>query len=314
MRVSVQTVPWYREDQPYDSLAFIKECGFDAIDLSLNAFFKSTYDSETLTSFYDNGLDSVLQHYKPLKEAAAALDIEIFQAHAHFPVFFRNNPQKSEYLLSVAEKMIAVCNYLNCRNLVIHPFCDDIVTNQAGYDEEREINLSIYRRFMPVAKQHHVTICLENLLRTYHHHYYDAPCTDAKEACEYIDRLNIEAGAEVFGFCLDVGHLHASHRDPYKYILELGHRIKCLHLHENDGTCDSHLLPYSQKNSTGEQATLDWERVLKALREVGYWGTISFETFLGIRAFPEELRPQVLKLLATIGKHFAESISNLSAD
>ena len=307
-RISTQTAPWYNEKEPFESLQFIKECGFDAIDLSLKNFFLEEYNVENLTSFYDNGIDAVIDHYRPLKEAAEKLDVEIFQAHSHFPVYVKNNPKETEYLLKVAQMMIEVCDFLNCRNIVIHPFYN-VLWEEFSYEEEREINLSIYRRLMPFAKKHNVTICLENLIRSFGGNYYDASCSDADEAIEYIDLLNREAGEEIFGLCLDIGHLQAAHREPYKYITKLGNRIKCLHLHENDTTNDAHQIPFTRCDASGYKPVAQWDKILRGLKEVGYSGSINFEAFLGIKWFPEEVRPFALKTLSAVGNYFAKKIN-----
>ena len=43
-----------------------------------------------------------------------------------------------------------------------------------------------------------------------------------------------------------------------------------LHVHDNNGHADQHQIPGN--------GTIDWESFSKALREVGYKGTLSFET------------------------------------
>jgi hypothetical protein len=49
----VETAVWYEEDKPAESIRFIKECGFEAIDYNFGALFRDTLDVENLTSFYD---------------------------------------------------------------------------------------------------------------------------------------------------------------------------------------------------------------------------------------------------------------------
>ena len=81
-----------------------------------------------------------------------------------------------------------------------------------------------------------------------------------------------------------------------------------IHIHENNGTKDSHLIPYTQKDGSGYQPVADWDRFLKGLKQIGYSGPINFETFLGYKSFPEDVRPAVLRLLCEIGKYFRKSI------
>ena len=42
-----------------------------------------------------------------------------------------------------------------------------------------------------------------------------------------------------------------------------------LHLHDNYGTRDDHSMPYF--------GTIDWEEIMRALRDIGYEGTFNYE-------------------------------------
>ena len=133
-----------------------------------------------------------------MKEAAKENDISISQVHGLFPMYFPGEDARNEYIIEVTEKMFAVCEYLECKTIVVHPWPAPDKTRE----EEREINLNIYRKLIPAAKKYHVTICLENLFKHYDMDCYDGACSNVDEAVWYIDRLNAEAGEELFGFCL----------------------------------------------------------------------------------------------------------------
>ena len=68
---------------------------------------------------------------------------------------------------------------------------------------------------------------------------------------------------------LDVGHCNLHGKDPAAMIRHFGHRLHHLHLHDNDGRSDLHLPP--------GVGTIDWASVIRALKEVGYDGTITLE-------------------------------------
>ena len=121
------------------------------------------------------------------------------------------------------------------------------------------------------------------------------------EAARYIDELNAIAGEKLFGFCLDTGHLLLLSLDVYDCIVALGDRIVALHIHDNNGVDDEHVLPYT--------GVLNWSRFIKGLREISYKGTINFETCGAHRKFPKELLPSMLSLLADTGKYFDEKIN-----
>ena len=202
--------------------------------------------------------------------------------------------------------MIASCAYLGCKALVIHPW----IGAAYGADKEEEIavNMWLYRRLMPAAKQYGVKICLENLWEKQGCIFVEAPCIHAKEACDYIDTLNDEAGEEVFGFCLDIGHTQFYQDDICEFIKTLGKRLIVLHLHENDGILDSHMVPYTLLVSCGNEKTVDWERIIKGLSEIKYEGNLSFETCNAIAFVPENVKTITLQHISSIGKYFRNQL------
>ncbi len=73
------------------------------------------------------------------------------------------------------------------------------------------------------------------------------------------------------GVCLDTGHLNLAGGEQGKYIRGAGPLLKCLHIHDNDGTRDQHQFPYTKGG------TVRWNEVVPALREIGFGGTFNFE-------------------------------------
>lgn len=303
--ISIQSAYWYDDDRPDDSIKFIKSCGFEAVDFSLEQYFKRTFNEDNLSSIYDRDIDEIIDHYRPLKKALDENDVKISMTHAPYPIYFPDNERKSDYMISVVEKMIAVCAFLGSPAIVVHA---NYSNDGEDLKKEQEIIINNFTRFIPAAKKYGVTVCLENAMRAFNGYIYEGTCTDAVEACYYVDTLNNIAGENLFGFCFDTGHALAASRDLYRYVTTLGSRLTNIHIHENNGTKDSHLIPYTQKDSSGYHPVADWDRFLKGLKQIGYSGPINFETFLGYKSFPEEVRPTVFKLLCEIGKHFRKTI------
>lgn len=70
------------------------------------------------------------------------------------------------------------------------------------------------------------------------------------------------------GLCYDTGHEHCF--TPNMDWLSLyGDRVFALHLHDNDGTADNHLIPFT--------GTIDWDRKLAAIAASSYAGSITVE-------------------------------------
>ena len=84
-----------------------------------------------------------------------------------------------------------------------------------------------------------------------------------------LDDLFEQINAPSLGFCYDSGHDHIF-GEPAGLLLEQhGHRLACLHLHDNDGVLDRHGLP-----GTG---AIDWPRRIGEIRASGYRGVWSLE-------------------------------------
>ncbi len=305
LAVSVQTGGWYDETNPEESMKYIKECGFEGVDYNIDSLFKTTFDPDNLTSFFDKDMEQLYEYFTPLKKVSEKYEIAIAQAHSLFPIYYHGQEDKNRYVVEITKKMIAVCGYLECDALVIHPWSNP----ELRKEEIRQINLDIYRKLIPAAKQYGVKLCLENLYTMYMSSYHEGTCTDAEEACWYIDTLNAEAGENIFGFCLDVGHANMMSKNIYQYITTLGKRLTVLHINDNGGTCDGHMIPYTQRAMKGHGSVVDWDGFIKGLKEIGYEGPLSFETFRVLDQMPDEVQDKVLQLIAGIGTYFKRQIA-----
>lgn len=301
--VSVQTGDWFDdlfggEHNADEAFAFIKNCGFDTLDLNLDHALSPGKISKGETSdLMDKPIGQILDYYRPVKEAAEKHGVTLAMAHAIFPLHCSAKPEFDQYLVQTVIKQFAVCQFLSIPALVVHP-----ITN-ADRAYEWEQNMNLYSQLIPYAKEYGVKICLENMFEWVGSHGVRRACADADEACRYIDTLNALAGEDVFGFCYDVGHANLLSCNIYEDLKTLGKRVTILHIHENDGWMDRHCIPYTYK-AAGNKCITDWEGFLKGLKEIDYVGPLNFETFAALKDVPHELVPQMLKLINGIGKYF----------
>ena len=255
LTVCVETAVWYEDEKPAEGIRYIKDCGFDGIDYNFGKLYRDTLDVEKLTSFYDKSLQELYDYFAPLKKALEENKVEMSQSHGLFPVGYVDNPARTAYHIEVTEKHIALCAYLGCPAIVIQRTSAPQLTKA----EERTFNLDMYRRLMPAAKKYGVKVCLENLLNLYEWDPYEGNCSNADEAVWFLDTLNAEAGEEVFGFCFDVGHAVLTGANLYQYLTTMGKRVTVLHIQENDGASDGHMLPFTQLERRGQRLRIDWE-------------------------------------------------------
>lgn len=90
------------------------------------------------------------------------------------------------------------------------------------------------------------------------------------DTLEQITALIAAVDADNVAICLDTGHAFMAGLDCADFITAAGGAIRTLHIHENMGANDDHVLPY-------DQGTVPWDRVLAALGEVEYAGAFNLE-------------------------------------
>lgn len=309
LNIGVQSGPWYNEKDPDGSMKFIRDCGFTAVDFNIDTKLPGdAIRKGPLTPFFDQSIEELLEFYRPLKEAAEKYGVSFSQMHAPFPLWIKENEEVNDYMIMVVDKICAICQYVGCPALVCHPI------TRSEKATELETNLQMYRRMMPSAVKYGVKICLENLFTSFKGRIIEGACAGVDEACWYIDTLNKEAGTDAFGFCLDVGHANLVGRNLRQYINKLGSRLTILHIHDNDGREDLHMLPYTYTHNWGKDLVTDWDTGFVAgLRDIGYKGTLSFETFRVLGAFPRDCWPEALKLISAVGRHFSDGIEAVEA-
>lgn len=308
LKVGVQSGGLFTMANCEEGLRTMAEHGFKCCDFNIDVLLPGDQIRKgEPAGFFDQSIEEICEFFKPLRDNAQKYDIDITQMHGPFPMWVQDRDEMNEYTIMATEKCFAVMQYVGCKNIVVHPTNAQYVLGSK--EAEREINLSIYRRLMPAAKKYGITICLENLFASNKGRIIEGPCSDVAEIVWYLDKLNAEAGENVFGFCLDVGHANLCGRNLYEYIKGIGHRLTCLHIHDNDGLSDLHMLPYSYTRNGGRDLNIDWPGFIKGLHDIGYKGDLCFETFrCMLSAYPASVHPQLLDLIRAIGEHFVAGI------
>ena len=284
----------------------IRDAGFDAIDFGELCGHYSWEDAqeEKRCAFFDDedGLWAMMREYA---ETAEKYGLQFGQFHAPFPSFYPRKPTATKVQQAAICKSIELCGKVGCPYIVVHPCFDGSARFPSmTKEEEYRLNIEFYSAMIPLLKQYNVVCCLENMwIEDWKSKkIYTGCCSDMREACRYIDELNAIAGEKRFGFCLDIGHLILLGLDPCYAMEALGDRLVALHVHDNDGVHDSHTSPYV--------GLCNWNRFIKGLREIGYKGTLNFETAGFNQSFPKELIPDALKMLSATARYFCSRVES----
>jgi len=299
LRTSIQTTKIFEAFGIEEGFKLIHESGFDGVDFTLIPFVSQAAIRRTDTSIFEQSDEEIKAFFKTYKDAAEKYGIAFCQAHAPMQSLQKTS-ESCEYMIEVLKKSIMVCDYLNCPYLVVHPFFFGY-GDQLDKKTESDFCISGYAQLIPTIRKYNVTVCLENMFMVYKNKVYAASCQNPDEVNRYIDTLNDIAGEKCFAFCYDSGHSNLIGRDVYAVIRKLGHRIECLHIHDNDSWEDQHLAPYMGR--------LDWDRFVRGMKEIGYRGDLNFESHGVVSTFDKELLPYALKLTSATGRLFARRIT-----
>ena len=303
MKIGIQSGYIFRTDDYAEGLRRIREAGFESVDLNIDEMLdvkKLIADGEN--PFFSQNTETIEALFVPMKAQADALGLQIGQMHAPFPVYADGNDSANRALFDAMCKCMAVCRVLDCPYLIVHP----IAWNGTA-QEEWDKNIGFYSALIPAAKKYGVCICLENMFHGVNGLMTEAVCSDFAQASRYIDTLNGISGEETFGFCYDVGHATLLGKDQRRSINLLGSRLKALHIHDNDGRNDLHMQPYAY--TRGRQYVTDWDGFLQGLRDVGFDGALSFETYHTLIWLPEPLKDAMLRYIAQVGIYFRSQLT-----
>ncbi len=155
-------------------------------------------------------------------------------------------------------KWIDLYDAIGIRNAVLH--CDGIAAEKDLSAEEKYArNIEKLKIVEAHIKENglSIRICLENLKGIF---------ATADELNGIIDQLDDTC----FGICLDTGHLNLCDRDQVTFIRKAGSRLGALHIADNEGEKDQHMMPYGKGN-------IKWDLVVKTLREIDYGGLFNLE-------------------------------------
>lgn len=202
---------------------------------------------------------------------AEKLGMEVSQGHLWLTCKLCTTPGAVETL----RDWLVLYDAIGIKNAVLH--CDSLASEgKYPNDEINARNLEKLIGLQEIVKGLGLRVCLENLCGC---------CRSADDLNWLVDRLD----GECFGICLDTGHLNMCEQSQRDFIISAGKRLHALHIADNEGKTDQHMMPYGKGN-------VDFAEVIHALREVGYEGLFNLE-IPGERLAPLEIRGYKLEYI-----------------
>ncbi|MBE5978961.1 MAG: sugar phosphate isomerase/epimerase [Paenibacillaceae bacterium] len=205
--------------------------------------------------------------------------------------------ESNQLMIQLAEESIKVCREAKCQAIIIRPLFSGIEP-----EDEWAVNKKYYLHLAGIAREHNVTILLENQCRDLNGHLIRGICSNGKTASKWIDELNKEVGEERFGFCLDVGVCNLCGQNMYDFVLDLGSRLKAVNLRDCDGQTENAMLPFTCVNRS--QPLTDWLSLIRGLRDIGFDGHLILSFGDTAKSFSPILRTELMQLARSVANYF----------
>lgn len=281
MRLSVETYILREMFSDETALRMIREAGFDAFDYS---FYWVGDETDMLQEDY-------LQRATALRRLADSLGLACNQAHAPFEMEYGDDFEltNNHYLRLV--RCLEYASVLGADQVIVHAIKDDL-PEDVGFEA---YNRRFYESLIPWCEKFSIRVCVENLFN-WEERAIPVLC-DPMEHQAFVRQL----GSPWIRICIDVGHSAITGYKPEEVLSAMDPKLLiALHIHDNDGFLDQHLLP-------GE-GTLDWNAVTKALGSIGYCGDFTFELTGYLRTKAPEQMAAALAVAHQTGRKLISKI------
>ena len=276
MKISTETYPLDGSLGYVGAVEALAKIGFDYYDFSM---FGMSVKGDPING--DNYREAALE----IRRAADRVGIRCNQSHAPFPFVKPGNDEWNKNIFDWLVRALEITSILGGKNCIMHPWKPWTAQENA----ER-----IFLPLTPYAKKYGVKIAIENMFLPNPETGRMVPCC-CSTAASFLEHLSL-LDPEWCVACLDIGHaeLLGDCVSAVEMIHALGDRLQALHVQDNDHIGDLHIIPYLGQ--------IEWEKVCKALKEVGYRGEFTFEAHQFVKKFPKEMEIPATRFMYELGR------------
>ena len=270
------------------AIKMIKDAGFDAFDYSF-CYLKGQPEKDMLD-------DNYIERAHELRAYADEIGIVCNQSHAPLDFKYTDETDLSNENFLRNVRAIEVASILGAKSIIFHGL-GIVYAHDIDYIE---YNTKYLRSYLPYCEKYNMKISYENSCAI-SKDMKAIPIPGVHTAEEYM-RFIDSLDNRWFNICVDTGHLAVVGMEPVEFISGLTNDYLCaLHIHENDGTRDQHLIPYTL-------GKFNWDKITEALKKIDYKGDFTLESSTFFAYIPDELLPSALKYAADLGRLLIKKI------
>lgn len=235
---------------------------------------------------------------RELREYAQEKNLPIGQGHAHYyssVAFHKFTPLELEAHEAKVFRDIEAAGICGVKWLVIHP---DSYNDDVWYSRKRSLegNRERFLRYGEAASKWGVGIAIENLIDVRPVGRFAGTTEDL---VELVDLLGDD---QLFGICLDTGHANLTQMNQPAAIRSMGKRLKALHVNDNRGETDDHILPFT--------GNVQWRPLMEALGEIGYDGDFTYEIHNFGKNFEDGFHDPMMRFARDVAAYLVDMVIN----
>lgn len=271
-----------------ETLNDYKECGYSFLDIS----FTGIHIKGGTFILNDDWKENAYQ----IKNKAEKLGIKFAQCH---PPFTSTNPElndNEEFYYKMLERSLKAAAILEVPIAVFHPI-DAKEYDEFNNELSEKMTHDVYDKYVDLAIKHDIKIAYENL--PMYDFYPRRYASIAEDLVSLVDSYKDDR----VGVCWDTGHGNITYKHGHANALKkIDKRLIALHIQDNKGKGDDHIFPF--------EGTINWNKILRALKEIEYSGNFTFESTSPYEKIPYELRLELLKYNYKLGKHMIDIMNS----
>ena len=235
-----------------EAISRIASQGYDCID------YQGFVDIES--DFFKLPEEEFMAEISRQMSQIHAHGMEISQAHAPWRTPRDGDPEERKRWLEAMKKAIRGTKAMGCHRFVVHPLFPYMDTAEHP-EEVWAMTEEFIGTLADYAKEYGVTVCLENMP------FPVFPIATVEHCMDMLDRL----GRDNLKICIDTGHASIfKGSDVASAVRLVADRLEAVHIHDNMGKEDEHLIP--------GDGIINWDDFAAALKEIGFDKVISLET------------------------------------
>jgi len=229
-------------------------------------------------------------YVRDIAEMGKRWGVTFKQSHLpYYDIFGTTDEDKIKTMEELIRRSIIASAMLGVEWTVTHP--GTVYSAGPDMSVSLEKNHEYYSKHIATAREHGIGIALENEFEyktaPYQHMYVSSPY----ELVELVDSFN---DPKHVGICYDFGHGHLVGGFHRQCLNIYGSRLQAIHVQDNHGMSDEHLLPF--------HGTINWAECMAGLADIDYKGDLTYEIQEFGRYFPNDQKHLVVEYSLKVGK------------